>query len=154
MNIYDLTLSIAEWHRLQNGYLDRGELHRDIKCDVTFDIYTPKKVDLNRVPKIVLVCTNKHNHPPPIPAKTPPLYQKIFSSLLVNLGWKLADATVRRISLDSGFMRSLRAELGWTDIRDPVLANLHPSFGNVDHVKRMILDLRDSHFPAGTGFKG
>ena len=139
---------------MQDSSLDRGELHKDVDCSVTFDIYTPYDQDIVRVPKIVIVCTNKHTHPPPVPAKTPPVYCQILRSILLDLGWKLADATFRRILLDTGFMMSLRKELGWTGIRDPVLANLHPSFANSDHVKRLILDLRDTHFASGTGFAG
>ena len=143
----------AEWHRFPSGILERGQLHRDVQCNVIFDIYTPNNISATKN-QILMVCRNAHNHPPPAPTKTPPLYTEILKSLLLNLGWKLADATPRRCLLDSGFMSNLRSQLGWSYNKNPVLPNLHPSLSNADHVKRIILDVRDTHFPAGTGFKG
>ena len=128
-------------------------LHRDWNCDVTFDMYMPNKVSATKN-QILIVCKDTHNHPSPAPTKTSPLYANIFKSRLVNLGWKLADTTSRRILLDSGFLSNLRSQLGWAYNKNPVLANLHPLLSNNDHVKRMILDMRDVHFPMGTDFKG
>lgn len=65
----------------------------------------------------------------------------------------MADATSRRVLLDSGFMSNLRQHLGWHEPRDPSLSDLHPSLGNANHVQRMILELRGEKFPGGTGFE-
>ncbi|KAJ6478012.1 hypothetical protein DFH09DRAFT_1108430 [Mycena vulgaris] len=54
-------------------------------------------------------------------------------SLLLDLDWKLADATPRKLMIDSGFMSSFRRALGWKKPFDPPLAALHPSLGNLDH---------------------
>ena len=70
------------------------------------------------------------------------------------MGWKLADATPRRIMVDSGFIQGLRAYLNWNHIFDPTISDLHPSFGNSDHARRYINKLRLEFFPEGTGFKG
>lgn len=147
-----------EWHRFPDGSLDRGELHRDNtgegSCNAAFDIYVPKVFSDQERGQILIVCRNPHSHPDPAPVKTPSVYKSIFKNMLSSLTWKLADATPRGILLDSGLMSELRAKLGWNDVRDPSLADLHPSLGNADHVKRIILDLRNTYFPSGTGFAG
>ncbi|KAJ7631405.1 hypothetical protein DFH06DRAFT_1439242 [Mycena polygramma] len=140
------------WHR-QSGKLARGVLERwRGNCPATLDLYTP--YDLSGCPYVVVVCRHPHSHPPPDPVKTPPPLLEIFRSLLLELDWKLADATPRKLMLDSGFMAGLRRNLGWTKPFDPPLAALHPSFGNLDHVRRYIDELRQVLFPEGTGFEG
>lgn len=111
--------------------------------------------DLTNCPQVVVVSHNPHSHPPPLPVKTPfPLIQ-LFRALLLQLDWKLADATPCRIMLDSGFMQRFRQAIGWADRhQDPLLQDLHPSFGNLDHVRRLIEVMRANHFPFGTGFQG
>ncbi|KAJ6554288.1 hypothetical protein B0H19DRAFT_1029451 [Mycena capillaripes] len=140
------------WHR-QSGKLARGVLQR-VKgnCPTTFDVYTP--YDFFHCPHVVVICRNPHSHPPPHPVKTPPPLLEIFRSLLLELDWKLADATPRKLMLESGFMANLRRNLGWTKPFDPPLAALHPSLGNLDHVRRYIDELRHVLFPDGTGFEG
>lgn len=66
----------------------------------------------------------------------------------------MADATPRKIVIDSGFMDGLRRHLGWNHILDPSLSDLHPSLGNLDHVRRLIDDIKRTEFPKGTGFEG
>ncbi|TDL13756.1 hypothetical protein BD410DRAFT_720612 [Rickenella mellea] len=142
----------SEWHRLPSGWLDRGKLQRDTKCNTVFEFYTPDNLDEH--PYVLVVCRNPHTHAPPAPVKTPPFYLGVFKKLLISLDWKLADATPRRILLDSGFMLGLRAHLGWGATRDPMLSDLHPSLANLDHIRRIIHDLREQIFPAGTGMAG
>ncbi|KAJ7652908.1 hypothetical protein B0H17DRAFT_1147298 [Mycena rosella] len=141
------------WHRPETGRLARGVLERPKgNCGATFDIYTP--YELADCPRVVIVCRNPHSHPDPHPVKTPPPLLEVFRSLLLELDWKLADATPRKLMIDSGFMGNLRRALGWNKPFDPPLAALHPSFGNLDHVRRYIDELRDILFPSGTGFEG
>ena len=86
---------------------------------------------------------------------TPPAIVAVFKDLLLNMEWRLADATPRRIVLDSGFMRGLKQALGWFSTQSsPVLSDLHPSLANLDHVCRLINTLRLEIYPNGTGFKG
>ncbi|KAG8916396.1 hypothetical protein FRC02_003993 [Tulasnella sp. 418] len=86
------------------------------------------------------------------PTKTPPIYIDIFSSLLRQLQWKLADATLRRLTMDSGFTNALKHVLGWENSREPLLADLHPSFANLDHVNYMIECVQQYMYPEGTGW--
>ncbi|KAH7903935.1 hypothetical protein BJ138DRAFT_1019827 [Hygrophoropsis aurantiaca] len=145
----------SHWHRRADGQLRQGLLEKwQHHCQSKYDIYVPN--DLSKCPHVVVICMNPHSHPPPAPIKTPPPLVDLFRSILLRMEWKLADATPRRIVLDSGFMQGLRQELGWslsTD-RDPSLHDLHPSLGNLDHVRRLINTLRNERFPNGTGFDG
>ncbi|KIJ29381.1 hypothetical protein M422DRAFT_269218 [Sphaerobolus stellatus SS14] len=73
---------------------------------------------------------------------------------LVEHWYSLRDLTPRKLILDSGFISDLRHILGWTSIRDPILADLHSSFGNLDHTGQFINKLRDKLFPNGTSLEG
>ncbi|KAJ7649214.1 hypothetical protein B0H17DRAFT_1270949 [Mycena rosella] len=142
----------AYWHRT-SGKLARGVLQRSKgNCTTTFNIYTP--YDLFDCPYVVVTCRNPHSHSLPPSVKTPPPLLEVFRSLLIELEWKLADATPRKLMIDSGFMGSLSRALGWNKPFDPPLAALHPSFGNLDHVRRYIDELRHVLFPSATGFEG
>jgi hypothetical protein len=145
----------AYWHRKSDGVLRQGVLRKwNHKCTTTYGIYVPN--DLFDCPQVLIVSRNPHSHAPPLPVKTPPAIVKCFSSLLLRLEWKLADATPRRLVLDSGFMQELRCLLGWSPTADfdPHLEDLHPSLGNLDHVRRLVNVMRMDRFPNGTGFDG
>ncbi|KAF8997022.1 hypothetical protein BDQ17DRAFT_1249116, partial [Cyathus striatus] len=140
------------WHRADNGELRQGILHTTSKCPVRFSIYTPN--DLDTCPFIVIISRNLHNHARPLAVKTPPAIKDVFHSMLVDLDWKLADTTPRKLVVDAGFTKSLRQYLNWELVVDPSISELHPSLGNFDHVRRLINDIRKSRFPEGTGFSG
>jgi hypothetical protein len=116
------------------------------------DFYQPK--DLEKCPNIALVVRGTHSHPDPRPSKTPRTIEIIFNALLDCLDWRLADASPRRILLDTGFMNGLRNALEWDGKIEPCLSNLHPSLGNADHTRRLINKLQKARYPNGTGFKG
>ncbi|KAG2745354.1 hypothetical protein P692DRAFT_201720309 [Suillus brevipes Sb2] len=145
----------AYWHRKSDGVLCQGVLRKwNHKCTTTYDIYVPN--DLFDCPRVLIVSRNPHSHALPLPVKTPPAIVKCFSSLLLRLEWKLADATPRQLVLDSGFMQELRCVLGWSPTADfdPHLEDLHPSLGNLDHVRWLINVMCLDRFPNGTGFDG
>ncbi|KAF8997410.1 hypothetical protein BDQ17DRAFT_1429090 [Cyathus striatus] len=143
------------WHRDSSGKLRRGTLKKlQNKCLVKYSIYTPN--DLFLCPQIVIISYGVHSHPPPLPVNTPPPIRALFSSMLQKLGWKLADATPRKIMMESAFISSLRKHINWPkdSVVDPPLSALHASLGNLDHVHRLIDTLRRDHYPGGTGFSG
>ncbi|KAF8582842.1 hypothetical protein K439DRAFT_1350218 [Ramaria rubella] len=142
----------ATWHRDSHGILTRGIMVHTKKCPAVFEFYYP--YDLNSCPYVLLVCRNPHSHVNPKPSKTPQAVLDVFNSLLKDLGWKLADATPRRIILDSAFVNGLRRALGWVELCDPTLGDLHPSLSNADHAAQMINKLRDRHYPQGTSLEG
>jgi hypothetical protein len=135
-----------------DGTLTRGTLSLSSDCKTKFTIYTPN--DISACPRIVILLQGPHSHPDPAPVKTPTPVVKLLDALLLELDWKLADATPRKILLDSGFILSLRRHLQWSDLADPSLSDLHPSLGNSDHVRRHIIQLRRTYFPKGIGFEG
>ena len=142
------------WHRDENNKLHRGALLQGSqKCTTLYDIYVLN--NLHDCPCILILSMNPHNHPPPLPIKTPPQIVDCFEVLLQHLEWKLADATPRRLSLDAGFIHGLHHALAWSHHkRDPSPHDLHSSLSNLDHLRRLINVLRTSHFPHGTGFNG
>lgn len=130
-----------------------GRMSRDIKCAAKFRIFEPH--DLVAHPHIVVVCTSPHSHQAPERSMTPPLLREALDALLLDMRWRLADATPRRIVRDSGFMANLRHLLHWGDTpHDPVLSDLHPSLGNLDHLAYLIDALRKPIYPRGTDFEG
>lgn len=147
-------LYIANLHRRADYSLGRGTLiNCPVKCEAVFDIYVPN--DLTTCSRVAVICRNPHSHPPPAPLVTPPAIVAIFKTLLFNMDWRLADATPRRIMLDSGFMQGLKHALGWPHTQSsPSLSHLHPSLTNLDHVRRILNTLRAEEYPNGTGFKG
>ncbi|KAF8833986.1 hypothetical protein BDN67DRAFT_915867, partial [Paxillus ammoniavirescens] len=147
-------LAPSHWHRDSKNKLRQGALLEPAsKCNTTYDIYVPN--DLANCLQVLVVSRYPHNHPPPLPIKTPPQIVKCFESLLQRLEWKLADTTPRRLLLNSGFMQGLRQVLGWNSYeQDPSPHDLHPSLGNFDHLRRLINVLRSYHFPHGTRFQG
>ncbi|KZV93882.1 hypothetical protein EXIGLDRAFT_767640 [Exidia glandulosa HHB12029] len=140
-------------HRGADGMLCTGEMSRESTCNAQFRIFEP--LDLHAHPYILVVCTNPHSHPPPERSMTPPLLRDALRMLLLDMRWQLADATPRRIIRDSGFMSNLRGLLDWKDpVEDPVLSDLHPSLGNLDHLAYLIDDVRKPLYPLGTDFQG
>ncbi|KAF8480676.1 hypothetical protein JB92DRAFT_2837564 [Gautieria morchelliformis] len=130
----------THWHRLCNGNLERGILRPGPRCPTRFKIYVPN--DLNATPMVLIVSRNPHSHPDLNPTHTPLALIHVFNAMLRDLGWRLADATPRRLALDAAFMSSLCKHLHWEGLHDPVLSDLHPSLGNLDHTARLINKLR------------
>ncbi|KIJ37765.1 hypothetical protein M422DRAFT_177506 [Sphaerobolus stellatus SS14] len=56
--------------------------------------------------------------------------------------------------MESSFLSSLHKLLGWSDIQEPTLLDLHPSLGNADHTGRIINEVQNQVYPYGTGFEG
>ncbi|KAG1841105.1 hypothetical protein DFJ58DRAFT_732557 [Suillus subalutaceus] len=131
------------WHRQADGTLKQGVLRKWAhNCVASFDIYVPE--DLFACPQILVLCTNPHSHPPPLPVKTPPPLIDVFHGLVSLMKWKLADATPRRIYLDTAFVEGLHQVLDWQfpDGRDAMLQGLHPSLANLDHDLKVHVVLR------------
>jgi len=124
-------------------------------CSATFQIFVPH--DITACSRIVILCRNPHSHPPPVPGKTPPALKGIFFDLLSLLKWKLADTTPCRIFLDTAFIEGLQQALSWDPVhygRNVTLPDLHPSFANLDHMRRLINTMRKDYYPRGTGYDG
>lgn len=104
----NLIYSTAYWHCDEHNRLHRGPLllsNLDQRCMTTYDTFVPE--NLHDCPCVLVLSTNLHNHPPPLPIKTPVQIIDCLESLLLQLNWKLADATLQQLVLDSGFMHGL-----------------------------------------------
>ncbi|KIJ53274.1 hypothetical protein M422DRAFT_242411 [Sphaerobolus stellatus SS14] len=139
------------WHRNDQGILTRGTLIPHGDCPTRFEIYYP--YELEHCPKILIVSRNPHAHQPPPASKTPAAVNQSFHGLLERMDWRLADATPRKILIDSAFMSGLKLLLRWQESQPPTLLDLHPLLANFDHTERLINKLRDENFPYGTGFE-
>ncbi|KAG8934916.1 hypothetical protein FRC01_012965, partial [Tulasnella sp. 417] len=142
------------WHRSKaDGSLAPGCMIRPKPtCMSKLDTFIP--LDLHRFPYVVIVTSGAHNHPPPHPTKTPIIFVDFLRSLILEEGWKIADATPRRLITDGAFVARLRHILGWTATANPSLADLHPSLANLDHVSWLIKEIQRIHFPDGTDWAG
>lgn len=120
---------------------------------MTYNIYVPD--DLYDCLRVLVVSSHPHSYPPPLPIKTPLQIIHCLESLLLQLNWKLADATPQWLSLDSGFIQGLQQALGWTNSKcDPLPHDLYPSLGILDHLHHLINVLQSFNFPHETGFQG
>jgi hypothetical protein len=118
-------------------------------------MWTPNPEWRCACPRVVLLCRNPHLHARPPRSKTPKIIEDIFQSLLLQLGWRLADATARRITTNQLFVDGLKRVLGWSNLQwDPVPSDLHPSLGNHDHTALLINKIREPLYPDGTDFEG
>ncbi|KIK77556.1 hypothetical protein PAXRUDRAFT_166459, partial [Paxillus rubicundulus Ve08.2h10] len=144
------------WHRQADMKLRRGAMRKwGSRCKATYQVFVPH--DLNACPCILILCRNPHSHPPPAPAKTPPPLKALFYELLSLLHWKLADTTPCHIFLDMAFIEGLQQVLDWDSVamgRDATLSDLHPSFANLDHTRRLINKMRAEYYPCSTGYDG
>jgi len=142
----------AHWHHYPDGKLQRGVLEPHSDCQTCYEIYIPN--DLEAHPEVIIISRNPHSHPDPRPTRTPGVIKRLFTSLVEDTGWRLADMTPRKLSIDSGFLANFRLKLNWKRAEDPPLSALHPSLGNFDHTLRLIEKLHEIHFPDGTGLDG
>ncbi|KIJ31740.1 hypothetical protein M422DRAFT_266489 [Sphaerobolus stellatus SS14] len=139
------------FHRTQEGKLTRGTIRHISDCPARFEFYYPN--DPTDCPYVAVVCRNPHSHPNPTPTRTPRIIKELIEEFLLKLGWRLADATPRRLHTESSFLSDLHRLLGWSKARDPTLSDLHPSLGNMHHTGRIIQEVRSRVYPYGTGFE-
>ena len=110
-------------------------------------------------------CLSPHRNPVPESSLASPTstcqdttsIKESFFDLLSLLKWKLADATPCRIFLDTAFVEGLQQALSWDPVRmgcNATLPNLHPSFANLNHVRRLINSMHKDYYPCGTGYDG
>ncbi|KAF8887650.1 hypothetical protein CPB84DRAFT_1849819 [Gymnopilus junonius] len=77
---------------------------------------------------------------------------KEIYSLLESLHYDLPDLTPRHFLHHAAMEAFLWKRL--PEVQNPTLIDLHPSLGNKDHLRSMILKVQETHFPFGTGWEG
>ncbi len=142
---------IGSSHRDFNGSMVMSELKRQ-ECQSRFTIYVPHPEYRNRCPKILIVCTSPHDHPPPLPVRTPPMVQTDLVNFIQTFDVDLADLTARGLLRHPSSNNFLCQHLPL--IREPTFIDLHPSLGNLDHLNSIISSVRVKTFPEGTSWEG
>jgi hypothetical protein len=99
-----------------------------------------------------MLASGIHNHPIPLPSKTPPFIRETVFKLLRNLGEDLPDITPRRFLRHPTIKSFLRDR--FPDNHLPTLSHLHISLANKDHLKAYINQVKLDSFPQGTGWEG
>lgn len=84
--------------------------------------------------------------------KIPSFIRTEIFDLLHSIGPDVPDLTPRRFLRHPVTQSFLKKRLG--DISNPMLADLHPSLANRDHLRSYISTVQDEMFPAGTGWEG
>ncbi|KAJ7161781.1 hypothetical protein C8R43DRAFT_947296 [Mycena crocata] len=138
-------------HRDPNGALVQPLL-TDLACNCKFCIYEPVEEYRQFFPFVLIMSMGKHEHPVPLPLKTPPKIRDKVMDLLKQLQDDLPDITPRR------FLRHpiLKAFLStqYPSLISPTLADWHVSLANRDHVRAYIKDALKEHYPFRTGWAG
>lgn len=123
-----------------------------LSCRSKLQVYEPFPAYRASCPYILLVCSEEHSHPIPLPTSTPAHIQQIVFDLLEEVGQDLADMTPRRFLchtiVQAGLCRLLPL------IAYPRLTDLHISLANREHLRCFITQARDRKYPSGTGWEG
>ncbi|KAF7354586.1 hypothetical protein MSAN_01371900 [Mycena sanguinolenta] len=138
-------------HRNEEGGLEQPLLEH-LPCSSKFRVYEPLEKYRASCPYILLITTDAHTHPVPLPTKTPPKVRETLMGLLEQMVDDLADLTPRRFLRHPILKSFLRQEL--PHLVNPTLADWHVSLANREHVKSYIKQAQEVHYPFGTGWKG
>lgn len=104
-----------------------------LSCRSKLQVYEPFPAYRASCPYILLVCSEEHSHPIPLPTSTPAHIRQIVFDLLEEVGQDLADMTPRR------FLRHTIVQAGLCRllplIAYPRLTDLHISLANREHLR-------------------
>lgn len=103
-------------------------------------------------PWALVISQYAHEHPIPIPSRTPPTILREITAILGRLGHALPDLTPRHFLRHPILQLFLKDRL--PELSNPMLLDLHPSLANRDHLRHYINEVRDQFFPSGTGWEG
>lgn len=147
----DSTWFLACEHRNTDGLLILSQM-KHLPCRSTVRVFEPLPEYRNVCPQVLVVCHGEHDHPIPLPAKTPPPIRAELFRLLESLDYDLADLTPRRFLRHPIVKSYLHERL--PKIQNPALCDLHPSLANREHLKAFISLAKEKSFPLGTGWDG
>lgn len=123
-----------------------------VECKSKFRVYEPWEEFRRECPKIMVVCSGQHDHPLPLPTKTPPSIRSELLKLLKSLEHDLPDLTPRRFLRHPAVCAYIHSRL--PDIVNPQLSDLHSSLANRDHLRAYITQAQAQCYPKGTGWAG
>ncbi|KAJ7255688.1 hypothetical protein C8J57DRAFT_1236122 [Mycena rebaudengoi] len=137
-------------HR-RNGQLIQP-LMISLDCKCRFRVFEPLPEYRRKCPRILVTTTGAHEHPVPIPTKTPPQIRAQILKLLEETAEALPDMTARcfqRHPVVQSFLRKM-----FPSLTSPTLADWHISLANQSHLNSFIKIARDTHWPFGTDWRG
>lgn len=123
-----------------------------LQCSSTFKCYEPIDEFRQACPRRLVVCRRPHMHPIPLPTKTPPSIRNEVFDILQSLDVDLANITPRQLRRHTHTQAYFQKCL--PNVLRPMLADLHVSLANREHVKWYIIQVQSHCFPFGTGWKG
>ncbi|KAJ7585267.1 hypothetical protein C8J56DRAFT_1053660 [Mycena floridula] len=148
-NVVSQKLSCPHAHRGTDSHMIMAEMvHKPCESKVT--VYEPITSTLCN--QILVVCRGTHDHPPPLPTKTPSCLRASLLSFLYSFKHHLADLTPRRLLRAPATRIYLSTQL--PGIHDATFVDLHPSLGNLDHLGTYIKQAQAYCYPEGLGWKG
>ncbi|KAJ7580435.1 hypothetical protein C8J56DRAFT_1058074 [Mycena floridula] len=138
-------------HRTSDGFLEQATMVR-MECGVKVGIFQPLEAHRRACPYVLVTVKGVHEHPIPLPLRTPPAAKAIVLDLIDKIGTELADLTTRR------FLRhpAVRAYLQETFPGEvaPNFSQIHVSLANRAHLSSYIDKASKKKFPFGTGWEG
>ncbi|KAJ7580745.1 hypothetical protein C8J56DRAFT_1057692 [Mycena floridula] len=148
-NVVSQKLNCPHAHRGTDSRMIMAEMvHKPCESKVT--VYEPITSSLCN--QILVVCRGIHDHPPPLPTKTPSCLRASLLSFLYSFKHHLADLTPRRLLRTPATRIYLSTQL--PEIHDATFVDLHPSLGNLDHLGTYIKQAQAYCYPEGLGWKG
>ena len=127
---------LAQEHRNEDGEFVAGIMEH-LECESTFRIFEPHTEYREVCSKILVVCEGEHPHFVPLPTNTPPPIRDSVMTILEDLGPDLPDITPRRF-LRHSITRNYLTKT-FPDIHAPMLADIHVSLANREHICAEIL---------------
>ncbi|KIJ33839.1 hypothetical protein M422DRAFT_182788 [Sphaerobolus stellatus SS14] len=138
-------------HRDEEGNLTTLQLERTF-CNSRLLLYIPTEDFISVCPYILVVCVGPHEHPIPIPSKTPPTIKEQVLDMVRRMDLDIADATPRRMMRHPAVYTRIR-EL-CPDMENPTLIDIHPSLANKDHLRVYVNQIKSDIYPEGTDWNG
>ncbi|KAK0484306.1 hypothetical protein EDD18DRAFT_1361316 [Armillaria luteobubalina] len=151
-NISSVKVNCENRHRTSSkGDTLMTEMVR-LSCSSRFTVIRPEDGYWKECPKILLICHSPHTHPIPLPTTTPVQIKAEIKALICSLEHELADMTPRCFCRHPAVINRVK-EL-CPAVEEPMVAHLHPSLANLDHIASYIHTEVKAVLPHGTGWDG
>ncbi|KAJ7584578.1 hypothetical protein C8J56DRAFT_1054042 [Mycena floridula] len=138
-------------HRTSDGSLEQATMVR-MECGVKIQIFQPLEAHRRACPYVLVTVKGVHEHPIPLPLKTPPAVKAIVLDLIDKIGTDLADLMTRHF-LRHPVVRAYLQETFPGEVA-PNFSQVHVSLANRSHLSSYIDKASKKKFPFGTGWEG
>ncbi|KAL0955284.1 hypothetical protein HGRIS_004174 [Hohenbuehelia grisea] len=150
-NASSVRINCPNEHRdTTTGLLKIAEM-KTLPCNSKLRIFEPLEEYRRDCPYVLIICNGEHEHPIPIPTKTPASVRNEIHTLLRSLDQDLPDLTPRRFLRHPTTMAFLANR--FPGVQSPMLSDIHPSLANRDHLRAYIQHVQGILYPEGTGWE-